>query len=505
MPSPRPDWMTTETLLKWAGLVLVVLAAVFFVGTAINRGWIGPEVQLAGATLLGLALIAGGYRLAEENRPWAVALTSGGAVVVPVCAAAANAGLDLIGEYPALAVLAAVTVGLGWVSHRLSMQMVASGSALAAVVLPFWIIEDIDAPALVPAGWLAVLAVAGTAFGWYRGWTVSRLLTVGASGVVLFGLAVDPGDLGVAEQVVAVIAIAVVAVVAWSGPAYPALKGTTMPGWLRAIDQRSVLSVPLWAWGMVGGVVSFEGSTRFALFGLGLAAVFALAVGALWSRAPRALIAAHLLAVGILVASSFAALTDSPVLLVAIAVQAAATAVLAKLFKDLFLAVFAGLLGSIALVWAAQSTLSGLFDRQPVGQLLANVIVLAMIVAWAYNSWRERNEQLAIPLTLLAWLGVLGWSASAFVHQPQGHVIVSLLWAAIAAGALVIGIRRDNQLTRVLGVITLVIVLFKLLTVDLAAVDTLWRVGLFLIVGAGLLRLGYVLPRLSRAAESQLR
>ena len=48
---------------------------------------------------------------------------------------------------------------------------------------------------------------------------------------------------------------------------------------------------------------------------------------------------------------------------------------------------------------------------------------------------------------------------------------------------------------------TLAVTLVKLLTVDLAEVDTLWRVGLFLVIGTGLLRLGYVLPRLSTGRD----
>jgi uncharacterized membrane protein len=67
-----------------------------------------------------------------------------------------------------------------------------------------------------------------------------------------------------------------------------------------------------------------------------------------------------------------------------------------------------------------------------------------------------------------------------------------------ASGALVVGVRTGDGVVRTAGLVTLVIVLAKLLTVDLAAVDTLWRVGLFLVVGLGLLRLGYLLPDLAR-------
>lgn len=497
--------MTTETLLKWAGVVLVVLAAIFFVGTAISRGWISPEVQLAGATVVGLALITGGFRLVDRNRPWAAALVSGGAVIVQVCAAAANGGLDLIAEYPALVVLAVVTVGVGWVSHRLKMESVAIVSGLAAVFLPLWIIEDADLPALVPAGWMAVLALAATGFGWFRGWVYSRLATVGASGFVLLTLAIDADPLSDGEQVVALIAAVFVALAGWAGPAYPSSTGLAMSARQQVLDHRLVLSVPLWTWGVVGQVAELDGDRAWARLGFALAAAFIVIAGASWRQLPRTLGAAHLLGAGVLVAISFASVVDGPGLLVALAVQAAATGVIALFFKDRWLGAFAALLGAIAVAWAARSTAIGLFEEQSIGQLLANLLVLVIIIGSAGYSWFRSDEQLTVPLIVVSWVGVLGWTASAFGHQDQGQVVVSLIWSALAAAALVLGVRSDLRLSWLLGISTLVVVLFKLLTVDLAEVDTLWRVGLFLVVGAGLLRLGYVLPRLSRVGESQLR
>ncbi|MCP4225560.1 MAG: DUF2339 domain-containing protein, partial [Actinomycetia bacterium] len=108
-------------------------------------------------------------------------------------------------------------------------------------------------------------------------------------------------------------------------------------------------------------------------------------------------------------------------------------------------------------------------------------------------------------LTVLAWLAVLGWLPSVLVHLAQGQAAISILWAMAAAAALVHGLWYGFSVSRVLGLITLGVTLVKLLTIDLSAVDTLWRVGLFLIVGSGLLRLGYILPRLSTGRESQLR
>ena len=49
--------LDSEMVLKWGGVALVVLAVGFAVSTAISRGWIGPELQLAGAVALVIALV----------------------------------------------------------------------------------------------------------------------------------------------------------------------------------------------------------------------------------------------------------------------------------------------------------------------------------------------------------------------------------------------------------------------------------------------------------------
>lgn len=71
-PAPAKERADVESLLgqRFAprvGAVLVFLAAVFFLGVAIQRGWIGPRAQLAIAAGFGLALVAAGEWLARSR------------------------------------------------------------------------------------------------------------------------------------------------------------------------------------------------------------------------------------------------------------------------------------------------------------------------------------------------------------------------------------------------------------------------------------------------------
>ncbi len=140
-------------------------------------------------------------------------------------------------------------------------------------------------------------------------------------------------------------------------------------------------------------------------------------------------------------------------------------------------------------------------DGNHLGGHLANLTVVALLVLGTGWAWIvERRTTLARGLLVVAWVMTLGWAAALFLAEldaSQSQVAISVVWAAAAVVAIVAAIRTDESVVRVIGLATLGVVLVKLLTVDLAEVDTLWRVGLFLVIGLGLLRLGYVLPALA--------
>ena len=63
------------------------------------------------------------------------------------------------------------------------------------------------------------------------------------------------------------------------------------------------------------------------------------------------------------------------------------------------------------------------------------------------------------------------------------------------------GLRLNNRALRNTGLATLFLTVGKLLIVDLARVDPLWRILLFLAFGSVLLGLGYWLRDLWRTAD----
>jgi len=90
------------------------------------------------------------------------------------------------------------------------------------------------------------------------------------------------------------------------------------------------------------------------------------------------------------------------------------------------------------------------------------------------------------------------WLGSVFVHLPQGQAIVSVSWATIGITVFLVGATRKVPEAGAVGLVVIAVTVAKLLTVDLREVDTLWRAALFLAVGLGIMRLGFLLPRLTR-------
>ncbi len=217
--------VVSENLLAIVGGLLVIAGAVFFLGLAISRGWIGETGRVVVALVTGSALVAGGLRLGSRvratsgvAREWAVGSLHGvlcgvgiavlflGTVVgTRVYEVLGWAGLPLAVAIGAVATTIAVT----WRSQDLAGFGI--GGALAAPVL-------VDAPpqgstlAFVVVALLASCAVI-VAMGWP--WLLALALVLTAPQVAVWiapvsghGLA---GDLSVVAVWNAVILAAAVA------------------------------------------------------------------------------------------------------------------------------------------------------------------------------------------------------------------------------------------------------------------------------------------------------
>jgi uncharacterized membrane protein len=115
----------------------------------------------------------------------------------------------------------------------------------------------------------------------------------------------------------------------------------------------------------------------------------------------------------------------------------------------------------------------------------------------------DRGQVLAYRLLVhglfLAWL----WQELS--RLPGGQGFVSIGWGMYASGLMLAGLRRDVSVLRKTALATFLAVVVKLFLVDLAQLDPLWRILLFLGFGGLFLLLSYYVPTLWREPQEEER
>ena len=119
------------------------------------------------------------------------------------------------------------------------------------------------------------------------------------------------------------------------------------------------------------------------------------------------------------------------------------------------------------------------------------------MAALAVAGWETRKRELRQLAQAAVLAFALTWLGSVLVHLPQGQAAVSVSWAIVGTAVLVTGATQKIPRFGAAGLGVLALTVGKLLTVDLQEVDALWRAGLFFVIGLAIMRLGFLLPRLT--------
>jgi uncharacterized membrane protein len=195
-PGPRPaagvgQWERRlgGTWLSRVGALLLLLGVGFFLKHAFDQDWIGSRGRVLAGLAAGIAMMAGGLRLAggATYRVPAQSLVAVGIGVVYLSLYAAHTLYALVGAPVTFVAMALVTAMSFWTALRLDSLALAILATLGGLLTPVLLSTDTDAAAalftylgilaagvLVLAHWrswpgLALLAFAGTQI-LYRGW-----------------------------------------------------------------------------------------------------------------------------------------------------------------------------------------------------------------------------------------------------------------------------------------------------------------------------------------------
>jgi len=127
-----------------------------------------------------------------------------------------------------------------------------------------------------------------------------------------------------------------------------------------------------------------------------------------------------------------------------------------------------------------------------------SLAALAVIAIFFAASYLVSHRSQADLYRLASLVGLLLWFLRDLSEVDNGQALVSMAWGLTAIALIVAGLMLRAEGVRRVGVATLLIVVVKLFVVDLAALDAIWRIILFLGLGAVLLLASYLFPAFFR-------
>jgi uncharacterized membrane protein len=483
-------------VLAWVGGIAVVLAAVFFLVMAVHNGWIDEATRVVLAFLASTALVAAGVWLYERKGQTqaALAAVAAGLAALYASATTATAVYALVSSAAGLFIAGLIGIAATAVAVRWNSPVVAGIGIVGALL----------APVLVDAGrstaslaFMAIALVSAVGVLIWRRWSWLAVVAY----VVSAPQAADWLDherhtnLGLALVVTGLFwALYLVAALG-----YELREPTTT---LR-VSSASLLLANAAAtagggWAMLHDAGNGYGATAWVI---GLAAAHVvLGVVSLQGRISRE-IGALIAAVGAALAAVGLALAlDGPALVAGWAAEGVLMAWVARRTDDqrgyLGSAAFLSLAAVHAVVFEAPPSALAYGLDSPGRAVVALALVAGGLAAAAallpQPERRSEADTLRIGVaTTVVYLASVLVADVAGAHSggttQNSQLALSALWAALGFALLVAGLSRDERRLRLGGLVLLGLAVAKVFVVDLAALESIWRVASFL--GLGLLLL----------------
>jgi uncharacterized membrane protein len=503
VPPPASASTTAEPLAgfgeRWlgrVGIAFIILAVAFLLKLSFDRGWVTPAVRLGAGMALGAGLLVAGLRLDATRRTLAQSLM-GGAIALFYLVGFAGFQLYELLSFPAAMSLMTTTTILSFVladgqdSPPLAVIGVSGGLST-----PF-LLSTGSANTVGLSIYVALVLVGGGAVHFRRGW-LSLLVVMafgGASALLPLGLVsldeVLIPSLAVLVYLVVCVALPLARPALWPGPARENTFERTL--WITRLATVTAMVVGVGILAMVLELTRIQAGVPYLVVGLaaGLGAWAAPAVPL--TRRPTSEVAALAVALGLALVGG-----DSLALLLVMG-EVAALLMLVERGAPSGLAKLAHFFTGVALLsflfFAANAPPGAMGFRE---DALLRLGVLAMVALCAMLA----EKDLAPLYGGLAYVGLLVWFVSELGSRPNGTALVSIAWGMQGALTLLVALSTRSSAAQIGGLLTLGLVAAKLLVVDLAQLDAVWRILIFLGFGGGLLGLAYLVNRPKAAARA---
>lgn len=483
------------------GIGLLLLGVALLFRYSIEQGWVTPAVRVAFGAAVGTVLLVAGLRLGGR-RAWSAVLTGGGIATYYIVGFAAFHLYGLLGytaAFVAMVGITALSFGLALRRGELAVALLGAAGGLGTPLLLGLQHGTPRGFALYTVAMLAWTSVVYLRRGWrlllwesaVGGWLLLSLYAWHASEAVR----ATPLDRWTLQGAALFALLATGVLPALQRVRRGDARAERRWGELEALHWYAIVSLPPWMALIVAAQVWDPSEERWGTWALAAAAAYGAAAFLLRARDGR-LARVTALAAAVLLVQASGTLLDGEWLMVAFAAQGLALhSLAARAGGGRVVRVLAHLLQAGVGLWVMVEILS-----------MEGTIPAPTAAAWLFalgasfaSSYLMSMRTLSHLYRWVAHAGLLAWTWRVLSTLPGGEGVVTIAWGVYAVGLLVFGMRTGRTRVERTGLVTILLVVAKLFLVDLAALEALYRVLLFLGFGAVFLFLSYSLQGWLRA------
>ena len=522
LSSRSPEWWLSRL-----GVGFVVIAILFLYSYGVDQGWITPLVRVLLGAIVGTALFWGATRTPDDTKTRAGfgmrAIFYGGALATwYVTAYAASVWYGLISITAARLLYLILALVSSWIALQERREIFAFIAVATGFATPFILPAPVTSYGPF-ALYLGVVGAIGLFIYLIRGWQTTIWTTFLAFWMILSETLSTSGTVPSARGSISLSVLLVLAGVAFTraaslrrqllaigSPRYTAAPGGEITD--RAMEAMDAFSK------ILGGAKSSADSLVFWVMTL-LSPIIAVSLLAgIWTSIPTEVSGLILFGLGSAALSfGMSKFTDREFRQVVFTAAALWTLLgIIKIAPDperlALSAVHAALvlayvrnaligpraIAKVTIVVVLAALVGSEFGSVRVGLLrwrwvASDLVTIAASALISQKLMADRAERIqGVVLIVLTYLTSLVVIFA--VLQPIWAPLVTTTYALLGAGLLIMSRRRGGEsLLLQLGGVTMVIVVARLLLVDLASVETIWRVFLFLLIGGVFLYAGYKL------------
>lgn len=493
---PEPPRDLEELLggrvLGWVGGIAVVIGAVFFVVMAVHNGWISvaARMELAFAGSLVLVMLGGWLYERHGRTQAALATVAAGLAALYASDAATTLHYHLVSPTVGLVIAGAVGALALFAAVRWDSQEIAGIGIVGSLLAPVFVDAGTDTSSLV---FMTIALVAAVGVVVQRGWAWLAVIAyvVSAPQAASWLAHEHSTRLGLTLAVAAAFWLLYVAAAIGHELRRPT-KSLRLSSASLLLTNAVVTAAG--GWWLIDDA-GHRGGANAWLFALAGAHV-ALGTLVLRSRASREIAMLSFGVAAALVGVAITVTLDGPAVVAAWSLEALVLAWAGRqtstpergLVASL---VVAGLAAGHVLVFEVPPTsLAYGLDSIPIA--IGAVALVLLALAGIAAMYRDVLEPLAwvgagLAVYLASGLVVDLSGAQAGQSTQTSQLALSGFWAGLGFAAIVAGLLRRKRALRLGGLGVLMLAVGKVFLVDLAHLESIWRVGSFLAVGLLLL------------------